>query len=473
VLVDAGTLRLQLSTRSVEKNMNAVGYRELLKSNKNFRRLWAGQVISELGTWFSFIAELGLVRMLSGSPLMTTALLVARLLPYLLVAPIAGVLADRRSRKQIMIAADLMRAVIAVAYVFAGLIGSAWLVIACSALMASLTMFFEAAKNASIPNMVTPRELLTANVLMFSTRFLQYTLGSALGGVTAAQFGYNTAFVVNALSFVGSALFILPIAASATRQSQAARERMDTAEPISVEGAAITPISGSELLSAPARAGFFADLREGLRYIWRTPFVRAVILVNIGWATGGGMTTILFDQIGGHLFAGSGDRGDWYVAALFTAGGAGVFLGMLLTRRVGGWVTDEHRAGRFIGWALLVHGVLFSVAGLMPTLALMAFWVAASRLVLGAEFGFQETMMMRMLPDDYRGRVFTTDRSLELAMMAISTMIAGWLLTWFSARSLMIASGLLAASPGVVWLLALWFARFAVPTRAVRESYGD
>jgi MFS family permease len=458
----------------VEKNMSSAGYKELLKGNKNFRRLWAGQVISELGTWFSFIAELGLVRMLSGSPLMTTALLVARLLPFLVVAPIAGVLADRRSRKQIMIAADLMRAVIAVAYVFAGIIGSAWLVIACSALMASLTMFFEAAKNASIPNMVTPRELLTANVLMFSTRFLQYTLGSALGGLTAAQFGYNTAFIVNALSFVGSALFILPIAASATRQLQgASAAQARVADPLSAEAAAIMPIAGSEQPSAPVQTGFFADLREGLRYIWRTPFVRAVILVNIGWATGGGMTTILFDRIGGHLFAGSGDRGDWYVAALFTAGGAGVFLGMLLTRRVGVWVTDEYRAGRFIGWALLVHGVLFSVAGLMPTLALMAFWIAGSRLVLGAEFGFQETMMMRMLPDDYRGRVFTTDRSLELATMAISTIIAGWLLTWFSARSLMIASGLLAASPGVVWLLALWFARFAVPTRAVRESYGD
>jgi MFS family permease len=454
--------------------MSSAGYRELLKGNKNFGRLWAGQVISELGTWFSFIAELGLVRMLSGSPLMTTALLVARLLPFLLVAPIAGVLADRRSRKQIMIAADLMRAVIAFAYVFAGLIGSAWLVVACSALMASLTMFFEAAKNASIPNMVTPRELLTANVLMFSTRFLQYTLGSALGGLTAAQFGYNTAFIVNALSFVGSALFILPIAASATRQLPGAEvDQVRVADPQSSEAAAITPIAGSEQPSAPVKTGVFADLRDGLRYVWRTPFVRAVILVNIGWATGGGMTTILFDRIGGHLFAGSSERGDWYVAVLFTAGGAGVFLGMLLTRRVGGWVADERRAGRFIGWALLAHGVLFSVAGLMPTLALMAFWVAASRLVLGAEFGFQETMMMRVLPDDYRGRVFSTDRSLELATMAISTIIAGWLLTWFSARSLMIASGLLAACPGVVWLLALWFARFAVPTRAVRESYGD
>jgi MFS family permease len=455
--------------------MKSASYSELLKGNRNFRRLWAGQVISELGTWFSFIAELGLVRMLSGAPLMTTALLVARLLPFLLVAPIAGVFADRGSRKHIMIAADLMRAVIAAMYVVAGLIGSAWLVVACSALMASLTMFFEAAKNASIPNLVAPRELLTANVLMFSTRFLQYTIGSALGGLTAAQFGYNTAFIVNGLSFVGSALFIFPIAASATRQARGATtEKLELADPMSAEAVAITPIAGSEQPLEGAKAGFFADLREGLRYIWRTPFVRAVLLVNIGWGSGGGMTTLLFDRIGGHVFAsGSSDRGDWFVAALFTAGGAGVFLGMMLTRRVGMWIADERRAGLFIGWALLVHGLLFSVAGLMPTLASMAVWVGLSRLVLGAEFGFQETMMMRVLPDDYRGRVFTTDRSLELATMAISTIVTGWLLTWFGPRSLMIASGLLSASPGLVWLLALWFARLQVPTRAVRESYGD
>lgn len=452
--------------------MKSVSYREFLADNHNFRRLWAGQVISELGTWFSFIAELGLVRMLSGSPLTTTALLVARLLPFLLAAPLAGVFADRRSRKQIMIATDLIRAVVALTYVLAGAIGSAWLVVACSALMASLTMFFEAAKNASIPNLVTSHELLTANVLMFSTRFLQFTLGSALGGLTAAQFGYNAAFVLNALSFVASALFIFRIPVSATRQARTVAGA--SANPLSTEAAAITPIAGSEQPLEPTKTGFFADLREGMRYIWATPFVRAVILVNIGWGSGGGMTAILFDRIGGQVFAsGAGDRGDWRVATLFATGGVGVFLGMILTRRIGIWITDEHRAGRFIGWALLLHGLLFSMAGLMPALAAMAVWVALSRLVLGAEFGFQETMMMRVLPDDYRGRVFTADRSLELATMALSTIVTGWLLTWFSPRSLMVASGLFSASPGVIWLLALWLARFRVPTRAVRESYGD
>jgi MFS family permease len=456
--------------------MSAPTYRALLKNNRNFRSLWTGQMISELGTWFSFIAELGLVRAMSGSALTTTALLVARLLPFLLVAPMAGVFADRRSRKQIMIAADLLRAVVALMFVAAGFIGSAWLVIVCSALNASLSMFFESAKNASIPNLVTSRELLTANVLMFSTRFLQYTLGSALGGLTAAQFGYNTAFIVNAVSFVASAVFIALIPAEAMRKSglpiaEADREVM-RADPMSVETEASLPIGGSELPSEQHQGRFWSDVREGLRYIWATPFVRGVIMVNVGWATGGGMTAILFDRIGGREFA-AGGPGDWFVAALFSAGGVGVFFGMLLARRVGQWTVETRRAGLFIGWALLAHGLLFAVGGLMPTLTTMAIFVALSRLVLGAEFGVQETMMMRVLPDDYRGRVFTTDRSLEWSTMALATIVTGWLLTWFSARSLMIASGLLSASPGLIWLLALWLSRFSVPARAVSESYGD
>lgn len=81
--------------------------------------------------------------------------------------------------------------------------------------------------------------------------------------------------------------------------------------------------------------------------------------------------------------------------------------------------------------------------------------------------------MMRMLPDEYRGRVFTTDRALELSTMTISMLVAGALLKWFSPRSMVIVSGLLSASPGLVWLVAMWLKRFSVPTGAVRESYSE
>ena len=456
-------------------------YRELLRGNLNFRRLWLGQVISELGSWFSFIAELGLVRVLSGSALATTALLVSRLLPFLLVAPLAGVAADRGSRRRIMIAADLLRALTALGYLAAGARGPVWAVFVCSALMSSFGTFFEAAKNAAMPNLVRPRELLTANVMMFSTRFLQLTLGAALGGLTAARFGYEAAFVVNSISFLASAWFIARIPASAMRRGGGAAapapvavDLLSPVSPMSIDGPEGLPLAGSEQPAPAAPGGFWADVRGGLAYIWATPFVRGVILVNIGWAMGGGMNNLLFDQIGGRLFArGPEDRGDWGVAALYTAAGAGLSLGMLLARRAGAWVSDERRAGHFIGWSLLAHGLLFAAAGLMPDLGPMALWVAASRLIIGAEFGVQETFMMRVLPDEYRGRVFTTDRALELTMMTLSMIVGGWLLNWASPRTMMVVSGLLSASPGAVWLLAMWRARISVPARAVREIYSQ
>ena len=99
--------------------------------------------------------------------------------------------------------------------------------------------------------------------------------------------------------------------------------------------------------------------------------------------------------------------------------------------------------------------------------------VAISRLILGAEFGVQETLLMRVLPDEYRGRVFTTDRALELTTMTISMVVGGSMLTWVNPRTMLVVSGLLSASPGLVWLLAMWRIRFSVPAGAVRESYSQ
>src|SRR5262245_18224871 len=198
--------------------MQSVRYSELLRENKNFRRLWIGQVISELGTWFSFIAELGVVNLLSGSVWATLALLVSRLLPVLLIAPLAGVLVDRANRKRILIAADLVRALIALGYLSASAGAPVWLVVIFSGLMSAASTLFEAAKNASLANMTTRQEMLTANVLMFSTRFLQLTLGAALGGVTAAKFGYNAAFIINSLSFLVSASYIWMIPQAVMRK---------------------------------------------------------------------------------------------------------------------------------------------------------------------------------------------------------------------------------------------------------------
>jgi MFS family permease len=442
--------------------MQSVRYSELLRSNENFRRLWIGQVISELGTWFSFIAELGTVSVMSGSVWATLALLVSRLLPVLLIAPLAGVLVDRTSRRRILIAADIIRALVALGFMTSNIGAPVWLIVCFSGAMSGATTFFEAAKNASIANMTTRQEMLTANVLMFSTRFLQLTLGAALGGLAAAKFGYSAAFIINSFSFIASAVFIWLIPDDVMASPGGRTERTADNGP------------DGDLPDVVTRNKFLSDVTQGLAYIRDTPFVRAIILVNVAWATGGGMTNLIFDRISrGEFASGPGDRGDWSMAALTTAAGAGLFLGMMLARRAGAWASDERRASHLIGWSLLVHGVCFAVAGLMPSLFLMSLWLAASRLLLGAEFGVQETLMMRVLPDEYRGRVFTTDRALELTTMTLSMIVAGALFSLLTPRAMMVVSGLLSASPGIAWLLAMWRMRFGVPACAVGESFSQ
>src|SRR5690349_8392876 len=97
--------------------MRSLTYGELLRGNRNFRNLLAGQFISELGNWFNFIAGLGLVRVVSdASPTAAGIFFLARLLPFALASPIAGTFVDRFSRRQVMIATDLARSVVALSF---------------------------------------------------------------------------------------------------------------------------------------------------------------------------------------------------------------------------------------------------------------------------------------------------------------------------------------------------------------------
>jgi hypothetical protein len=111
-----------------------------------------------------------------------------------------------------------------------------------------------------------------------------------------------------------------------------------------------------------------------------------------------------------------------------------------------------HATIPFIGWALIVQGVIFAFIGLAPSLWLACLLIFASRVLLAAEFAIQETLLMRLVPDHLRGRVGTSDRAAELLIWSFSTAVAGWSLKFISARTLTVIAGLLSATSGVLWL---------------------
>jgi len=434
--------------------MDSLTYFQLLRRNRSFRRLFVGQVISELGNWFNFIAALGLVRVISNaSAEVTTIILIARLVPFTLFAPLAGAFVDRWSRRTVMIATDLLRVVVALGFLLVKRPEDLWIAYLCTVLLALFGAFFEAAKNAAVPNITGEKDLLAGNALMFSSRFLLLSLGAALGGWTAAYVGYEAAFIVNAVSFLVSAYSVWLVPEEETRQA-----RVETAE------------SGLKKLYS----GYGSDIREGWTYIIKHGPVAAILAANIVWAIGGGAVNLIAERLGALVFAKqNGISPDSAVATLYFANGMGLFLGMMIARRVGIYFEMKRRTVSFIGWSLLVQGIVFAFVGAMPTLWLACLVLLLSRVILSAEFAVQEALLMRLVPDNLRGRVSTTDRAAEMLIWSLSTAAAGWSLNLISVRSLTAIAGLLSGIAGVMWLTLFLSGKVRLPKEMEQEHAAE
>jgi hypothetical protein len=286
---------------------------------------------------------------------------------------------------------------------------------------------------------------------MFSSRFLLMSLGAALGGVTAAYIGYKAAFIVNALSFLASAYSVWLIPEHETKQENSVNQ-------------ALTQKRGS----------YLSDIREGWAYIVSHASVAAILAINILWASGGGATNLISDRLGGVVFAGDhGMSADTAVAALYFASGMGLFGGMMIARRTGVYFELRGLTAKFIGWALIVQGLVFALIGVMPSLFLACALFFVSRALLGAEFAVQDTLLMKMVPDYLRGRVITTDRATELLVWSFSTAVAGWSLRYISPRTLTVLCGLLSGTAGVLWFTLYALGKVNLPVGSQTEEKGQ
>jgi MFS family permease len=417
-------------------------YGQLLKSNRNFRNLLWGQFVAEMGNWFNFIAGLGLVRLVSdASPTAAGLLFACRILPFAVFSPIAGTFVDRFSRRKVMIWADLTRAVIALAFLLVTSAGDLWIAYLAMAALSAFGAFFEGAKNASMPNLTGKEGLLAGTALIFSTRFLLMAIGSALGGFAAAFFGYKVAFIINAITFAVSAFSVWLIDEKATREQV---KRSDAAEAVAANGISETP----------QRASFLTELKEGFEYTVKNHFALTILLMNIIWATGGGAVNVIFERMGGVVFAARESMSpDLAVALLWTAGGFGLFLGMIIAHRTEAVLDRRNSHFSFIGWSLILHGVIFALGGYMPFLWLFMIFVFVSRALIGVEYAVQETLFQRSLPDYIRGRISTLDRGAEMLVFGASSYFSSAMMHYILPETLTIVSGVLSASAGIVWFL--------------------
>jgi MFS family permease len=127
---------------------------------------------------------------------------------------------------------------------------------------------------------------------------------------------------------------------------------------------------------------------------------------------------------------------------------------MMFARRVGDFVERKNLIVPFIGWFLILQGVIYGFAGVMPNLWLVMALMFVSRIMLGVEYAVQETILMKLIPDNLRGRVMTTDRAGEISVFSVSNLAAGWSLYLITPQMLTVISGVLSGLSG-----AFWFAR--------------
>ncbi|HEU4752588.1 MAG TPA: MFS transporter, partial [Armatimonadota bacterium] len=237
--------------------MLGVSYVQLVRQNRDFRLFWGGQIVSQLGDWFSAITVQALLLRYTGQASSLAWFMVATMLPGLLLGPLAGVAVDRLPRKSVMVGADLVRMLIALG--FLGFRGpeTAWVAYACLAGLSSLTAFFEPARIATLPNITSDRELVAANALSSVTWSILLTSGAIVGGLVGRFFGSDAAFVLNGLSFLGSALLLARIRVPPTAHE------------------------GHHSQAGAVVAGF--------RYILDHPQVLGALTAKLGWGLAGGV----------------------------------------------------------------------------------------------------------------------------------------------------------------------------------------
>lgn len=387
-----------------------------------------GQVVSEIGDHFNSIAVLSLAVHLTNSGVAAGGVMIARTLFAIMAGPIAGVALDRFDRKKIMLASDLFRGFVALAFVLILTHRQQWLLYVLSGLLMFASPFFTSGRSAILPRITTPEQLHTANALTQTTAWLTLSFGTLFGGVSTMQFGYEWAFVVNALSFFFSAWAVWKL------RLPEGHFRPDRSKAVSQ--------------THSARA-YWADFADNLRFMRSTPLILAIALAWVGWATGGGAAQILFTLFGELVF----QRGAAGIGIIWSAAGFGLVAGGFLAHWLGRRLTFAGYR-HTISVAFFIHGASYILYAMMPTIALASLFVGISRVGMGVVNVLNRTMLLTHVPDRYRGRVFSTVEMMMNATMMVSLSAASVAAGAVPIRTIGVVAGCLSASTAVFWALA-------------------
>ncbi len=406
--------------------------RPALSRDPDFTRLWAGQSVSVFGSMITRAAlPFTAVLFLHALPMQMALQNAADIAPGLLVGLFAGAWVDRLRRRPLLIAADLARAALLASIPAAALLGVLHMpqLYAVGFLVGALTVVFDVAYVSYLPTLVSRERVVAANSRLAASAAVAETGAFGIGGWLVQWVGGPVTILIDAITFVVSAVFVGAIRAP---------------EP--------APIATA------ARVGMRRAVVEGLSVVWRDPVLRALASCRVALDFSFGMGAAIYVLFCARTLG----FGTGVLGMIFAFGGASSFAGAVLAGRAG------RRLG--IGPAMVMSLGVMGVARLLTPLAPGATWLGAGLLVAqqlvgdGAHTTFEihlASLTQRMTADPMLGRVTASLRFAGLAAMLVGSLAAGALGESIGPRATLFA----AAGVGLVAALGLALS----PVRALRD----
>lgn len=370
---------------------------------RDFRRLWVGLGLSSFGDWLGLLALTAMANSFAdsyaGKNYAIATVLFLRVLPPLLVGPLAGYVADRLDRRTTLVVGDFLRAAL---FVSIPVVGTLWWVFVVTVLVELVSVVWGPAKDATVPNLVPAAKLEQANQISLVT-----TYGSAL---PAAALFAGLTFVdrvwPSVMDWAGGAVDVALYANGLS---------------FAVSGLAILALHNIPRgPAAHGEEGILKVITDGWSYVGRTPVVRGLVIGITGAFMAGGAVVGLARTLVADL--GGGDSGYGLLfGAVFAGLGAGMWKGP-------GVLQGRSRTEVF-GIALTATGLLLFPLALVPYLEVVTAIAVALGFCAGAAWVTGNTLLGLEVPDEVRGRTFAFVGSLTklalAAVLAVAPLVAG------------------------------------------------
>lgn len=412
-----------------------------LLTHPSFSRLWRAMLVSSLGDWVGFVAVTSLVARLGGGTtaagFAVAAVMVARLLPFVLFGAFAGVFVDRFDRRKTMVIVDLSRGALYASMPF--MPGLIWIFL-LSFVIETLSLVWMPAKDASVPNMVPRRQLNNANSVGLVTAYGTFPLGATIYTVLAGiatGIGGGTGYLsthpeslalwLDAGTFLFSAWMIWGLNLYGQAEAR-------------VRAATRPKLSFSAALS---------ETREGLRFLAHHPLVRAMTVGICTAFVGVGALMSL-----GPVFAQyTLDSGATGFGILMIALGLGLAAGMGVTA----FASNRVERDDLFGVALLAGGICMFFLALMPSIGPVALFTVPMGAGGGIAYVTAYTMLQENVTDEFRGRTFGTLNTLVRIVLFVSLAVCPAVAAAIGVHTVVVAGHSLDLSGTRVtlWLVAL------------------